>query len=399
MQCGSAPSDTTWNAPPQRVTVAAITDDRRPESPEGPRNRRQCRTPNGLRAFRAPTSRKRFCGRARTATRSNGWSALAAHRRRDGAGDPADGDVPAALVSSEDSEAAGARVGAGRMRRSSGRPRGGVKRSIWRRSTRAADRGGRYQLKTLPRPTGKATEVIYTEYDLPQRTRQPHDVSSIRKGWRGMRALANRSSAGSIPRTGAGRIPDPCAETGGADRDPRRPVRQGREPVARDAVSRRHREIRSRDRDVSDVEPAAGLNGPHVQINQVSPDRSHLDGKVWLQDAGTYTVLRLDVASGTFEVFEPYHPETQRLRRDSRFAEQRILSGAGQQRCRADRRHHRGDHDLQDADGRLSPRRGMMDARIGSGSARTTAIGSACSTPGPRHFQEWPVPTPGRVAL
>jgi len=33
-----------------------------------------------------------------------------------------------------------------------------------------------YQFKTLPRPTGKATQVIYTEYDLPQRTRQPHDV-------------------------------------------------------------------------------------------------------------------------------------------------------------------------------------------------------------------------------
>ena len=50
----------------------------------------------------------------------------------------------------------------------------------------------------------------------------------------------------------------------------------------------------------------AELNGPHVQINQVSPEQSHVDGKVWLQDAGTYTVLRLDVASGKFEVFEPY---------------------------------------------------------------------------------------------
>ena len=33
-----------------------------------------------------------------------------------------------------------------------------------------------YPFKTLPRPTGKATRVIYTEYDLPARTRQPHDV-------------------------------------------------------------------------------------------------------------------------------------------------------------------------------------------------------------------------------
>ena len=33
-----------------------------------------------------------------------------------------------------------------------------------------------YSFKTLPRPKGRGTHVIYTEYDLPQRTRQPHDV-------------------------------------------------------------------------------------------------------------------------------------------------------------------------------------------------------------------------------
>src|SRR5437879_13701282 len=48
------------------------------------------------------------------------------------------------------------------------------------------------------------------------------------------------------------------------------------------------------------------LNGDHVQINQVSPEHHNVDGKVWLQDAGTYTVLRLDVKSGKYEVFEPF---------------------------------------------------------------------------------------------
>ena len=48
------------------------------------------------------------------------------------------------------------------------------------------------------------------------------------------------------------------------------------------------------------------LNGPHVQVNQVSPERSYVDGKVWLQDAGTYNVFRLDIATGKFERFEPY---------------------------------------------------------------------------------------------
>ena len=33
-----------------------------------------------------------------------------------------------------------------------------------------------YALKTFPRPTGSATHVVITEYDLPKPTRQPHDV-------------------------------------------------------------------------------------------------------------------------------------------------------------------------------------------------------------------------------
>src|SRR5215471_1746861 len=33
-----------------------------------------------------------------------------------------------------------------------------------------------YEFKTLPRPKGRATRVVYTEYELPKKTRQPHDV-------------------------------------------------------------------------------------------------------------------------------------------------------------------------------------------------------------------------------
>ena len=57
------------------------------------------------------------------------------------------------------------------------------RRAAWRRQAEylatinlSAGPQWSYALKTLPRPTGKATQVIYTEYDLPQRTRQPHDV-------------------------------------------------------------------------------------------------------------------------------------------------------------------------------------------------------------------------------
>ena len=39
-----------------------------------------------------------------------------------------------------------------------------------------------YDLKTLPRPTGKATKVIITEYDLPNRLIEPHDAVVDRDG-------------------------------------------------------------------------------------------------------------------------------------------------------------------------------------------------------------------------
>ncbi|MGB6730837.1 MAG: carboxypeptidase regulatory-like domain-containing protein, partial [Xanthobacteraceae bacterium] len=39
-----------------------------------------------------------------------------------------------------------------------------------------------YQLKILPRPKGRATHVVITEYDLPRQTIAPHDVRTDRDG-------------------------------------------------------------------------------------------------------------------------------------------------------------------------------------------------------------------------
>jgi len=39
-----------------------------------------------------------------------------------------------------------------------------------------------YELATLPRPKGEATKVIITEYDLPRKDAEPHDVIVDRDG-------------------------------------------------------------------------------------------------------------------------------------------------------------------------------------------------------------------------
>ena len=107
----------------------------------------------------------------------------------------------------------------------------------------------------------------------------------------------------------------------------------------------------------------AELNGPHVQINQVGPDRSHVDGRVWLQDAGTYTVLRLDPQSGKFEVFEPYkipRPNVYDVIPDSKNNGYFLVLGAGDV-GRIDAKS--GEITIfKTPTPRSGPRRGMMDA-------------------------------------
>src|SRR5262249_55602241 len=43
-----------------------------------------------------------------------------------------------------------------------------------------------------------------------------------------------------------------------------------------------------------------------TQINQIDAKHHNIDGKVWVQDAGTYTLRRFDPASGKFEIFKPF---------------------------------------------------------------------------------------------
>jgi len=164
-----------------------------------------------------------------------------------------------------------------------------------------------YEFKTLARPKGDATRVIYTEYDLPRRTRQPHDVIVDSTGMVWYASFGEQILGKLDPRTS--KVTDyeipllkPGAPTGilgmRFDRD-ENPwlAMQFQGGIARF-------DTRTEKFQVWSLPPH--LNGDHVQINQVSPGRHKVDGKVWLQDAGTYTILRLDVKSGQFEVFSPF---------------------------------------------------------------------------------------------
>ena len=47
-------------------------------------------------------------------------------------------------------------------------------------------------------------------------------------------------------------------------------------------------------------------NNDATQVNMVHPERSSVDGKIWLENHGYTMILRMDLASGAFEPFEPF---------------------------------------------------------------------------------------------
>jgi virginiamycin B lyase len=254
-----------------------------------------------------------------------------------------------------------------------------------------------YSFKTLPRPNGNATRVIYTEYDLPKRTRQPHDVVVDSEGMAWYASFGEQILGKLDPRTATvTEYPVPLLKPAAPkgilgmrfDRDQNLWLGlQFQGGVAK--FDRKTEKFQT-----WSLPPA--LNGDHVQINQVSPDQHHIDGKVWLQDAGTYTVLRLDVRSGTFEVFEPYaipRPNVYDVIPDSSNNGFFLVMGA---------------EDVGKIDARTGkitiyktptpgsgPRRGMMDAkdRLWFGENRADRIGMFDTRTAT--FKEWTPPTPG----
>ena len=121
-----------------------------------------------------------------------------------------------------------------------------------------------------------------------------------------------------------------------------------------------------------------------------------MDGKVWLQDAGTYTVLRLDVASGAFQVFEPYkipRPNVYDVIPDSRNNGYFLVLGA-EDVGRIDAR--TGEIRIfKTPTAHSGPRRGMMDSqdRLWFGENNGDRIGMFDTRT--QRFEEWAVPTPG----
>jgi virginiamycin B lyase len=162
-----------------------------------------------------------------------------------------------------------------------------------------------YPLKTLPRPTGRATRAIITEYDLPRPTTEPHDVIV--------------DAQGNVWYSDFG-------ELFISKLDPKMlklteyPVKEFKPgaPVGNLSLEFDRRGTLWFDTmfqgSLGNLDPKTGeikyyplapeYNDVRVQLNFVGL-RHDIDGKVWTKSVGTQEVFRLDLATEKWERFQP----------------------------------------------------------------------------------------------
>jgi streptogramin lyase len=257
-----------------------------------------------------------------------------------------------------------------------------------------------YPLKALARPNGKATRVIITEYDLPRETIQPHDVvvASDRTVW--YSSFGEQNLGRLDPRSGnVTEFPIPLNKPGfptgllglRADRDGN--LWLGNMYQARIVKFDRKAETFQFWSLPSEIDIDA------AQVNMVSPQSAHVDGKVWTQNNGFAGVHRLDLATGKIETFEPF-------KRAPKGEPHNIYDVIPDSRNNAYftdfRQRHIGRIDAQSGAITLypiptpaaAPRRGMMDAqdRLWFGEYRGNRI--AMFDTKSESFEEWQAPTP-----
>jgi virginiamycin B lyase len=164
-----------------------------------------------------------------------------------------------------------------------------------------------YQLKTFPRPTGRNTHAIITEYDLPRQTMQPHDVIVTADGsvWFSnfgetalgrLDAKTGKVTEYPLPELKKGYPTGSLSIRADADGNPWLGM------MSQGAVAKFDRKTETFQ--VFPLPPEH--NKDWTQVNMVRPEFSNVDGKVWLQDNGTATIYRLDPKTGVFDTFEPF---------------------------------------------------------------------------------------------
>ncbi|HLH97911.1 MAG TPA: carboxypeptidase regulatory-like domain-containing protein [Xanthobacteraceae bacterium] len=164
-----------------------------------------------------------------------------------------------------------------------------------------------YPLQTLPRPKGKATHVIITEYDLPRPTAEPHDVIVDRQGIAWYSNFGEQTFGRLDPKTGkVTEFPVPEEKKGWptgmlalhADKSDNIWIGM----MYQGAMAKF--DPKTDQFQVFNLPP--DMNKDMAQVNMVRAESEDVDGKVWSQNNGFAAIHRLDVATGKIETIAPF---------------------------------------------------------------------------------------------
>src|SRR5262252_5903835 len=162
-----------------------------------------------------------------------------------------------------------------------------------------------YPLKTLPRPTGRSTHAIVTEYDVVRPTTEPHDVVLDKDGNVWYSDFGELFISKFDPKT--------LKLTEYPTKKFKPDAPEGNLSLALDKGGKLWFDTMYQGA-LGTIDPktgetkfyplAAEWNDNRVQLNFVGL-RHDVDGKVWTKSVGTQDIFRLDLATNTWEKFHP----------------------------------------------------------------------------------------------
>jgi streptogramin lyase len=255
-----------------------------------------------------------------------------------------------------------------------------------------------YPLRTLARPSGRATRVLITEYDLPRRTIAPHDVRTDARGYVWYSNFVENTLGRLDPRTGAHReFAYPEARKGfptgalclEADADGNLWLSGMFQTgvVKFDVVRETFRHF----------DLPKELSTEAAQQSMVMPRGSRVDGKVWSNEVSRQSILRLDTTTGKYEQFDVFKSLPGSHAPYGLVADAAnnlfFMDFGGEAIGRIDAR--TGQTSLYPTPTKRSrPRRAMMDAegRVWFAEFATNKV--AMFDPKEEAFKEWDAPTP-----
>jgi len=164
-----------------------------------------------------------------------------------------------------------------------------------------------YQLQVLPRPKGRATHVVITEFEMPRKTIAPHDVRTDRDGNVWYSDFVENFLGELDPKTGALKeypipVSKPAFPVGTLDLEADADGNLWLALMFQTGLARFDMATKT-----FRIFPLPGdLNDDAMQQSMVMAGAAGVDGKVWTNDVARQSIMRLDLKTGAYERIDPF---------------------------------------------------------------------------------------------